>query len=411
LRLCKGKERFKEQLIQLFPKEEQGIHKYFKIFDQVTRASESFIDVEVRSLKLLGWMVRNRVMLKYARAPYQALLDTVTSDIRLQTALAAPWFDYMLPPERASVAFGVGTWDHYLSGGFYPRGGSGALRNAFVGALQERGVTMKSSSRVTAITRRGGEFVVSTAEGEEWTSRAVVSDVDPFITLGELMNPELVPSGIARKAARLRPSASVFGLLVGTGLDLPSLGMTNGNLVHYGAYDVNVIFRETMASESPKVSDCIFVNSPSMRDPEGGLAPEGQHSLQIMVGMSYAAFEPWAHLSPGERGEDYEAFVKQLNDELVATMDQHVPRLSQHLRFVEYITPLTFERRINLVRGGIYGPELTPDQMGPGRFPDGTCGVEGLFLAGAGTMGSSVRYCVTSGIQAGRRAVSFMNTV
>lgn len=406
--LCKGKERFKEQLIQLFPKEEGGIHKYFKLYDQVTRASESFIDLEVRPWKLLGWILRNPVMLRYSRVPYQALLDAVTSDIRLQTVLAACWFDYMLPPETASVAYGVGTWHHYLSGGYYPRGGSAGLRDAFVEALQEHGVKLRNSTRVTSIDRRNGELVVHSANGGQWTSKVVVSDVDPVVTLGALVNPELVPSRIASKVARLRPSASVFGLLVGTDLDLPSLGMTNGNLIHYGCYDVNKIFLETTASEAPKMSNCIFVNSPSVRDPDGGLAPAGQHSLELLVGASYAAFERWAQFSPRERGPEYEAFVKELGDELVSSVERYFPQLSQHLQFVEVITPLTFERRINLVRGGVYGPELTPDQMGPGRFPDGTCGVEGLFLAGAGTKGSSVRYCVTSGIQAGRKALSFL---
>jgi phytoene dehydrogenase-like protein len=406
LRLCKGKERFKEQLIQLFPKEERGIHKYFKIYDQVMRAAESFLDVEVGPLKLLGWMLRNRIMMKYSRVPYQTLLDEVTSDIRLQTALAAPWFDYMLPPERASVAYGLGTWDHYLSGGYYPSGGAGALRNAFVDALVERGAELRSSSRVTSIDRRGGELVVTSADGQQWTSRVVVSNADPVLTLGELVNPELVPSQVADKVSGLRPSGSVFGLLIGTDLDLPSLGMTTGNLVHYGCYDINKIFSEMMAPESPKISNCILINSPSIRDPEAGLTPSGRHSLEMLVGASYEAFERWAHLPPGERGEE---FVKGLGDELISTVEQYIPGLSQHLEFVEYITPLSLERHVNLVRGGIYGPELAPDQMGPRRFPDCTCGVEGLFLAGAGTKGGNVRYCVTSGIHAGRKAVALLS--
>jgi all-trans-retinol 13,14-reductase len=408
LRLCKGKEQFQAQLVELFPNEAQGIRKFFKIYERVTRANESFIDVEARPWKLLGWMMRNPIMLKYARAPYQALLDSVTADIRLQTVLAACWFDYMLPPETASVAYGVGTWDHYLSGGFYPRGGSGGLRDAFVEALREHGAKLESSSRVTAIDRRGSELRVTSATGERWTAKVVVSDVDPVLTLGQLVDPKLVPSSVARKASRLRPSASVFGLLVGTDLDLPSLGMTTGNLVHYGRYDINEIFKETMAAESPTVSNSVFVNSPTIRDPEGGLAPSGQHSLEILVGASYEAFERWAHLPAAERGEEYDAFVNELGDALLSTVERYLPELSRHIQFVEYITPLTFERRINLVRGGIYGPELTPDQMGPGRFPDGTCGVEGLLLAGAGTKGSSVRYCVTSGIHAGRKAVAFL---
>ena len=408
LRLCKGRERFEDQLIELFPGEERGIHKYFEVYGQVMKATESLLEVGARPSKLLGWLLRHPIMVKYARVPYQRLLDEVTSDVRLQTALAAPWFDYMLPPERASVAYGIATWDHYLSGGYYPSGGGTALRDAFVAALHEHGAELRSSSRVTSIDRQNGEFLVACADGQKWTSRLVVSNADPVLTLGELVNPDLVPTRIARKVYRLRPSASVFGVFLGTDLDLPSFGMTTGHLVHYGRYDINRIFRQQMDPESPNVSDCMLMNSPSIRDPEGDVTPSGQHSLEILVGASYETFEQWAHLPPGQRGQEYEAFIKGLGDQLISTAERYLPGLSQHLQFIEHITPLSLERHVNLVQGGIYGPELSPDQLGPGRFPDCTCGVEGLLLAGAGTKGGSVRYSATSGVHAGRKAVALL---
>lgn len=409
LRLCKGKERFKEQLIRLFPEEERGIHQYFEIYDKVVRAYDSVLDVPMRPLALLGWMFRNRGMLKYARVPYQALLESVTSDMRLQAALAAPWFDYMLPPETASVAYGIGTWAHYLSGGFYPRGGSGGFRDCFVEALREHGVEICSACRVTHVDRRGAELLVTAAGGTQWTSRAIVSDVDPVVMLGEIVNPGLIPSRVASKAKRLKPSASVFALYVGTDLDLPGLGMSTGNLAHYGRddYDINQLFRDTTDSREPKLHS-FMINSPTVRDPEAGLAPPGQHSLQILAGASYEAFERWAGLDPAERREDYWTFVRGLGDQLIAGVERYLPGLSEHLQLVEYFTPLDLQERIGLVRGGIYGPELTPEQLGPGRFSDGTCGVDGLFVAGAGAIGGSVIYSVLSGIQAGRKALAFL---
>jgi all-trans-retinol 13,14-reductase len=314
----------------------------------------------------------------------------------------------MLPPERASVAYGIGTWDHYLSGAYYPTGGSAALRDAFVDALHEHGAELRTSARVTSIDRHDGEFLVTCADGQMWTSRLVVSNADPVLTLGELVSPDLVPTRVARKTSRLRPSASVFGVFVGTDLDVPSFGMTTGNLVHYGRYDVNRIFRDQMDPRSPNVGHCMLINSPSIRDPHGDVTPSGQHSLEILAGSSYEAFEQWAHRPPGQRGQDYDAFIKGLEDQLISTAERYFPSLSQHLQLVEHITPLSLERNVNLVRGGIYGPELSPDQLGPGRFPDCTCGIEGLLLAGAGTKGGSVRYSATSGVHAGRKALALL---
>jgi phytoene dehydrogenase-like protein len=409
-RLCKGLERFQAHLIELFPQQEQGIIKYFEEYDKIVRAFEAFMDVEPRPLTLLRWLLRNPIMFKYSRRPYQALLDSVTTDIRLQSALSACWYDYMLPPESASVIFGIGTWDHYINGGYYPRGGSTGLRDTFVKAVQESGAQLSASARVTSIDRRAGEFLVQTADGEGYTSKLVVSAVDPVITLGELVNRELVPSRVAKKAEGLRPSDSVFAVYIGTDLDLPSLGVSTGNVIHYAGYDINRIVRETMADESPQISNAFLVNSPSVRDPEGNLAPVGKHSLQILAGASYAAFEKWAHLPPDDRGEEHAAFEQGLGEQLISALEPHIPGLSQHLELVEYLSPLDLQEQVNLVRGGIYGPAQSPDQLGPGRFHDGTCGIEGLYLAGAGAIGGSVGLCVRSGVKAGTKAIDHLRS-
>ena len=86
----------------------------------------------------------------------------------------------------------------------------------------------------------------------------------------------------------------------------------------------------------------------------------------------------------------------------------NIPTLSQHIDFVEYATPLSNEYWVNAVRGGNYGPDQTPDQMGPGRFADFTAGIDGLFLAGAGTIGGGVMACIESGIQAALKAAIYL---
>ena len=53
---------------------------------------------------------------------------------RLQAVLAGQSATYGLPPARASAIIALMVLDYYLSGAYYPRGGSGALRDALVDA-------------------------------------------------------------------------------------------------------------------------------------------------------------------------------------------------------------------------------------------------------------------------------------
>jgi phytoene dehydrogenase-like protein len=88
--------------------------------------------------------------------------------------------------------------------------------------------------------------------------------------------------------------------------------------------------------------------------------------------------------------------------------ERYIPALSQHIDFVEYATPLSNKYWVNAVRGGNYGPDQTPDQVGMGRFITFTAGIAGLFLAGAGTIGGGIMPSVASGIQASQKAATYL---
>jgi len=408
LRVCKGKNRFIERLINDFPKEERGIYKFFTVFEKIIQAVKASKPMGRSILQMLWHIVRHPVMMKYSRVPFQKLLNDVTSDKRLQAALAAPCGDYGVPPEKASIIIAVMVWAHYLKGAYYPCGGSGALRDAFVNGLKNHGAELKNSSLVISIDRTGNEFIITTEHGEKYTTRAVISDVDPVVTLGKLVNPELVPPKIKRKVMQMRPSGGAFYAFIGTDLDLPSMGITDANIIHYNDYDINKLYTQWPVSTVPEVFPVFFITSPSVKDPEGGHAPEGHHTLVIITGMSYELFEQWAHLPSMKRGEEYTSLKERIGERLVASAERYIPTLSQHIDFAEYATPLSNEYWVNAVRGGNYGPEQTFDQVGNGRFISFTAGIEGLFLAGAGTMGGGVMACFESGIRAASKAETYL---
>jgi phytoene dehydrogenase-like protein len=145
-----------------------------------------------------------------------------------------------------------------------------------------------------------------------------------------------------------------------------------------------------------------------VKDPDGGHAPEGHHTVEIVTFVDYRVFEKWADSPPMKRGDEYKALKEKIGEGLVKAAERYIPNLSGHLDCVEYATPLTSEYWVNAVRGGCYGPEQTPDQIGPGRFSSFTAGIEGLFLVGAGTVGGGIMPCLASGISAARKAASLL---
>ena len=407
-RLCKGKQRFKEELLKAFPKEERGLTKFLEVSDKILKAMQASTSKEGGFLEMLWFLLKHPVMLKYSRAPYQKLLDEVTSDNRLQAVLAGYSGTYGLPPERASIILPIQVLNHFLNGAYYPQGGSGAFRDAFLDALRNHGTEMKKNARVVRIDKKGKEFSVEIESGEKYTARVVISNADPAITLGKLIDPQIVPSKIRKKVQLLRPSEGAFYAFIGTDLDLPSLGITDANIHHHEDFDVNRLYEIMTAPTLQETVPNYFITSPSVKDPQGGHAPPGRHVVEILTYISYSVFEKWANSPSMRRGEEYEALKRKIGERLVKAAERYIPNLSEHLDHVEYATPLSNEYWVNVVKGGNYGPEMTPDQMGPGRFSTFTAGIEGLFLVGAGTMSGGIMPCVESGVLAGEKAASFL---
>lgn len=182
----------------------------------------------------------------------------------------------------------------------------------------------------------------------------------------------------------------------------------DANIIHYSDYDINRLYKMWPVSTPPEDFPMFFITSPSVKDPEGRHAPKGHHTLEIITGASYKLFEQWEHLQSMKRGDAYKALKKKIGEGLISAAEQYIPELSQHIDFVEYATPLSNKYWVNAVRGGNYGPDQTPDQVGIGRFTISPKGIAGLFLAGAGTIGGGIMPSVVSGIQASQKAATYL---
>jgi phytoene dehydrogenase-like protein len=408
--VCKGVERFQARLHRLFDGHGRDIDRYFNTFGKIVKAVQNAATVRDSWWRRIVYILRHTEMIRYHRRSYQQILNQATANQRLQAALAVMAGNLGTPPERASAIMTVMVMHHFLNGAYYPRGGSGALRDALMDGLAGHHAVLKNRSRVVSITKKGRLFAVATAAGRAYSARAVISNVDPTLTIGHLVSPsELVPRRVREKARRLRPSDGAFYAFIGTDLDLPNLGISDANLIHIDGYDLNVIFKCLTLPRIPEKIPYFFLSSPSVKDPDGRHAPQGRHTLQVITGTSYKLFARWAQLPSGQRGESYQALKTDIGMRLVHAVERYIPRLSRHLESVTFATPLSNQYWVNARQGGNFGPDQIPSQVGPGRFIDCASGIPGLFLAGAGTLGGGVMSCMASGFWAATKALDYLH--
>ena len=186
------------------------------------------------------------------------------------------------------------------------------------------------------------------------------------------------------------------------------MGITDANIVHFDDHDINAVFRTVMAPQIPMAFPYFFITSPSVKDPGGGHAPPGCHTIEIVTGMNYDLFARWSGLPSRRRGDAYESVKDDIGRRLIQAAERYVPGLSRHLTFVEFATPLSNEYWVNAPRGGNFGLEQSPDQIGTGRFSNCDTGIEGFYMAGSGTLCSGVMSCVASGLIAANKAAEYL---
>lgn len=395
-RLVKGRERWFDLLASEYPKQVDGLRRLERMMEAATTLSK--MAIKSPGLGDLATMARSSGdLVRLTRLTWGELLDRLVDDRRLYNVLSGPSGDIGLPPSRGSALYMMLLFAHYLGGGYYPVGGSGAMRDAYVDGLRKCGAEMLRNRTVERIVcRSDGRFDVITADGERHEARSVVSNADARLTLGmiEGARPGLI---WRRRMASFRPSLGTLGVFLATDLDLPSLGVTDANIWHVGR-DIEEAYAPVLRGE---VADdpFFFLSAPTLKDPDGQRAPEGVHTIELFTFVPQDMFAPWLDAPYKKRGEDYDALKDELADRVIRGAERYVPGLSGRLLWKEAATPATIWHFVKGRDGGIYGPEHTPDQVGIRRLMP-SIGIPGLYLAGASVVGCGVMACMSSGMMA-----------
>ncbi|HEU5056225.1 MAG TPA: NAD(P)/FAD-dependent oxidoreductase [Kofleriaceae bacterium] len=403
LRMCRGRERYRDRLIERFPHERDGLHRLFDLIAHFGEAMHRWPLAGHRpQLSDLRGLRHLPSVLRWLRSTQADLLAHFVRDPAVRDVLAAANGDVGLPPSQLSAMVWLSLIDHYLDGAFFPRGGAGALRDALVDAAEKQGARFRTGAEVSEILVRGSSVSgVQLADGERLDADVVVAAVDPTLTLGKLLAFR-VPRRLARKVQHTEPSLSAFTVFLGMKRDVRACGMGAFNVWDYPSWDIEAAYAPVLAGRIPE-RPALFLSSSTARDRSGALAPPGCSTLQIVTFMPWQPFARWAASPPAERGADYRRLRDEEAEKLLAETERRWPGLVGDVAVKRVATPLSNHDYTRAVRGGIYGPAHTVRQIGPWRFGTRTP-YQGLLLAGAGSFGCGVAACLMSGRVAARAA-------
>jgi prolycopene isomerase len=376
-------ERFVEAHVEQFPQEAKGIRGFLSdclaIRTEASRAEERGGALRPGRFPLL---------LRYRRATLAEVLAAHVEDPAARGALAALWPFLGLPPARVSfLYFATMLMSYVADGTYYCRGTFQTLAEALVEALELYSGELVLRSPVRRIlVERGRAAGVVLENGQRVAAPLVISNADARQTISELVGEEHFPRRYRQRLAAASASLSACVVYAATTLDLARHELAHETFLYAGPdHDAA---HASAASGSPA---WLSLTAPSALDP--GLAPRGESLLVLTTLVDARAAAHW---------RDAKASFQEA---LLARAARRLPGLAGALRFAEAATPRTFERYTRNEAGALYGFEVTPAQVGPGRL-DNETPLPGLLLAGHWTRpGGGVVGVVRSGLRTARIAL------
>lgn len=294
------------------------------------------------------------------------------------------------PGEPLGAPFALWHPMYHVSGVKRPRGGSGMLTQALARMIEAYGGRIYTDSPVRRIlVQRGRAVGAETVRGERFTAPAVVSGAHIHTTLA-MLEGVMLPAGARTRLANTR-IGNGFGMMVRyamnelpnyTALPSPAAGQPgyHHRALQFICPSLDYLERAygDYVAGRPSQEPGLIAMTFSAVDPT--LAPPGKHTLFL-----WGQYYPYTLAS----GESWDDIGPQVADQMLATLAQYAPNVSDAVIDQLVETPLYLERTLGLLQGNVMHLEMSIDQMFMLRpalsFGNYRGPLPGLYLTGAST--------------------------
>jgi len=394
----KNLKKYIEMLIGYFPEEKQGIEGIFE--------DMSGLAGDINKYQQAGGQIDMSTfpkdfpyLFKTFNITWGALVDTRIKNPKLKAIVSSLWGYYGLPPSKLSCFYyALPTIGYLQEGGYYPRGRSQKMSDAFVKFIEDHGGTVKLKTRVEKIlTKDHAAYGVKVEDGTEYKGKVIVSNANAFDTFLKMMDEKDHLKGYLAKFDTYSVSLSCFQVFLGLKKDLVrEVGIEDSEIFYAPGYSDDAAYKAFLEADVENSGYGLMLYDNVYK----GYSPEGKNTMNILLLQGYDHWEKYeADYRQGIKKE-YRAEKERMADILIKKVEETVlPGLSEAIEVKEVGTPLTNWRYTRNYRGAIYGWDQTMNNSGPNRVPHATP-IKNFYLAGAWTQpGHGYGAVIPSGLE------------
>ena len=276
-------------------------------------------------------------------------------------------------PFSTSAIYTLIHWIERQWGVFFPRGGTGALVQGLVRLFESMGGELRLNAPVREIEledrNRSTVHLVSTDSVQREKFDLVVSNADIHHTYSKLYGSSDAGKKTQRALERMQWSMSLFVMYFGTNRRWDNLAHHTILFGNRFKGLLNDIFR---GNSLPK-DFSLYLHAPTVTDPS--LAPPGCEAFYVL--------SPVPHL--GRANVDWGCVAGEYGDSILASLEEHLPGLSDSIVTRRDFTPRDFQSELNAYQGSAFSVAPTLTQSAYFRPHNKSERIPGLYIVGSGT--------------------------
>lgn len=304
------------------------------------------------------------------------------------------------PPSQKNLAIGAMMMAmRHHPGMARPRGGTGALTQALVNVVRDRGGVILTDQHVKQVLVDDGFAVgVRVAGGKEYRAKnGVISNIDAkrlFLQMMDASDVDAADPDLRERLDKRIVNNNETILKIDCALSEP-LRFENHDhrdeyligsvLIADSVQQVEIAHHDPSIGKIPDSDPSMYVVMPTMLDPS--MAPDGKHTLWIEF---FAPYRIAGLEGTGQHGTGWTDEIKnKVADRVLDKLAEYAPNLKQALIARQVESPAELGERLGAYNGNYYHIDMTLEQMVFFRplpeIANYQTPIDGLYLTGAGT--------------------------
>jgi all-trans-retinol 13,14-reductase len=404
-----GEKNLFNYLMKRFPETNKlNLLKYFRMIKRAAKKDMFFISKIIPfkfMAKLISWWDSEYTY--FCETSAYDVVKNLIHDEELIAVLFGQFGDYGMTPKTASFFIHASIVNHYLEGGWFPKGGTGVIANEMCKTIINYGGEVLVAKKVTNILCDNNDaFGVKMENGDNLFAENIISAVGVRNTFHKLMKKNKYPKIYDTMLDKMPPSVQHMYCFVKLDGSPRDLNLRSSNFWIYPHADHDKTITEFLDNplEAPMP---LFMGFSSMKDSNWENKYPGISNAIILAVAKKEWFEEWENTRCMKRGQDYEDFKRQIGERMLEEgLFRFYPELREKVLETNFGTPLSTQFYLNAFGGESYGMDMNLYRLTQSIDLRPRTEINGLFLTGQdictlGVTGAMMAGVLTANVVAG----------